>query len=100
MRVDLITLSVVGISGRVSCWWYLLSIGYKLSQGGLSPGLLTILPLCFVWSSRWLEFPFNSHAANNLPKSLITKAKRELCIKNSKVEMQLKKSKINILFYF
>ena len=54
----------------------------------------------FNWSPRRLGFPFISHAANHLPKSLITKAKRELCIKNSKVEMQLKKSKINILFYF
>jgi len=25
LRVDLITLSVVGISGRVSCYWYLFS---------------------------------------------------------------------------
>ena len=27
-----------------------------------------------------LGFPFISHAANHLPKNLITKAKRELCI--------------------
>ena len=57
----------------------------------LSPGLLPILPLFLVWSPRWLGFPFISHAANHLPKSLITKAKRELCIKKSKVEMQLQK---------
>ena len=51
----------------------------------------TNLPPCLVWSPRWLGFPFISHAANHLPKSLITKAKRELCIKKSKDEMQLQK---------
>ena len=59
-------------------------IGYKLSKGALSSGLLPILPLCLIWYITWLEFGVISHIANYLPKSLITKAKKESYLKISK----------------
>ena len=99
MRVDLITLSVVGISGGVSCWEYLLSIGYKFSQGGHSTLLLQFLSLCLIWSPRWLGLPAISHAANHLPKSLITKAERELCFKTSK-SWNATSKKVRLISYF